>query len=473
MPLNIKDAPYNAVGNGTTDDTSAIQDAIDDAVTLGEIVFFPAGTYLITETLQQPYKVTLSGEGGGSIIKVGDAINGTTAGKKYAIEASENFWLPIKAQYFTVMENILIDATDNTHDITLYNTVYDFNCCVMESVSFIGNKTLISEVPEANQTAFHAYHTHDGTDPSDLHNNVFRNCSFRYLYGSECVWFEGNAAGDRQANNNYFENCRFGQYHTAARIEGIKNVFFGCVFNEPEEPAYIDNSYTPTGNENPRGSDFRLVFTGGRDNVCERCWFEVGENQVLVRAATSGDSETAHIPFYAYSPNNSLNDIEHVADVVESFGRNSSQNSSVSVIVSGVDLTSNDDYEEHAVFRVNNGSDGNKDAILDTVSYSSPDSTVTFKTANSVTANNVSIQPIFKPTKLANNQFRMGGDVTSRFAVGELAWVETDGEIKSSDITISIYNGVTTKVTIADSIIGTTLENVWPTAPTNRAVFVP
>lgn len=42
---------YGAVGKGTTDDTTAIQAAIDAAATVGSYVFIPPGTYKITDTL--------------------------------------------------------------------------------------------------------------------------------------------------------------------------------------------------------------------------------------------------------------------------------------------------------------------------------------------------------------------------------------------------------------------------------------
>ena len=50
---NIKDAPYSAAGDGVTDDTTALQDAIDDLTALGGgKIYFPPGTYLIGGALQ-------------------------------------------------------------------------------------------------------------------------------------------------------------------------------------------------------------------------------------------------------------------------------------------------------------------------------------------------------------------------------------------------------------------------------------
>ncbi len=66
---NVRNAPYNATGNGSSDDTSAIQSAIS-ACAAGQVVLVPAGTYRITAPLRVKGGITLRGEGmGRTIIK--------------------------------------------------------------------------------------------------------------------------------------------------------------------------------------------------------------------------------------------------------------------------------------------------------------------------------------------------------------------------------------------------------------------
>lgn len=57
--VNVKDPPYNAVGNGVSDDADAIQRAINE----NEIVFIPKGTYAISRTLVLNEKTKLVGIG--------------------------------------------------------------------------------------------------------------------------------------------------------------------------------------------------------------------------------------------------------------------------------------------------------------------------------------------------------------------------------------------------------------------------
>lgn len=85
--LSVKDAPFNAVGDGVTDDRVAIQTAIAAAVTQGRPLYFPAGVYRVSReptgfhslALQNVSNVQLFGEPGRSWIKQINNVAGTAA----------------------------------------------------------------------------------------------------------------------------------------------------------------------------------------------------------------------------------------------------------------------------------------------------------------------------------------------------------------------------------------------------------
>lgn len=73
--LNVK--TYGALGDGTTNDTAAIQAALT-ALSSGGSLFFPAGTYIISASLVPNNGTEMLGEGGGSTViatAIGSVIN--------------------------------------------------------------------------------------------------------------------------------------------------------------------------------------------------------------------------------------------------------------------------------------------------------------------------------------------------------------------------------------------------------------
>jgi glucan 1,3-beta-glucosidase len=64
-----------ATGNGVTDDTTALQNAINSATSAGKVVFFDAGTYLVTRTLSIPPGAKLVGESYSVIMSSGSYFN--------------------------------------------------------------------------------------------------------------------------------------------------------------------------------------------------------------------------------------------------------------------------------------------------------------------------------------------------------------------------------------------------------------
>jgi len=90
VAINVKNAPYNARGDGTTDDTAAIKQAITTCPA-GSAVYLPAGTYRLTSQLTIDRKsIVLRGAGptatflknettSGSVIKLTGATTSTQA----------------------------------------------------------------------------------------------------------------------------------------------------------------------------------------------------------------------------------------------------------------------------------------------------------------------------------------------------------------------------------------------------------
>ncbi|HEY1668492.1 MAG TPA: glycosyl hydrolase family 28-related protein [Trebonia sp.] len=78
--LNVKGAAFGAKGDGTTDDTAAINLALSTA-TPGQVVYLPAGTYVTSAPLVVPSGVILRGDSGGLGIPIGNySIGGLPVG---------------------------------------------------------------------------------------------------------------------------------------------------------------------------------------------------------------------------------------------------------------------------------------------------------------------------------------------------------------------------------------------------------
>ena len=74
--LSVKSA--GAKGDGTTDDTAAIQ-AVFDKATVSQVVYFDHGAYIITKTVKVPSNIKITGEIWPLIMASGTAFSSQTS----------------------------------------------------------------------------------------------------------------------------------------------------------------------------------------------------------------------------------------------------------------------------------------------------------------------------------------------------------------------------------------------------------
>ncbi len=116
--INVRGPPYYAKGDGTTDDTAAIQTAINAVPSAtGGTVYFPGGTYKITAKLvvNAMNYLTLSGASDGSSI-LSSAMTGTAVDPLLFITGAGQF-ITVRGMQFT--GNFLTGASGNGHAIVI------------------------------------------------------------------------------------------------------------------------------------------------------------------------------------------------------------------------------------------------------------------------------------------------------------------------------------------------------------------
>jgi parallel beta-helix repeat protein len=119
--VSVKD--FGAVGDGVTDDTAAIQGAIDAINTVGGgAVYFPTGEYKITSTITIYSNMKLYGNGKASLLKWGD----TTAGDIFSRNSSTIENVTITGLGFDGSINYPATSNVGVNTFTEYNSAISF-----------------------------------------------------------------------------------------------------------------------------------------------------------------------------------------------------------------------------------------------------------------------------------------------------------------------------------------------------------
>lgn len=229
--VNVRD--YGATGDGVTDDTSAIQAAIDLASTTGGTVFAPRGVYLINGTLNIPSSIKLMGSGmdnGTSItgttfrrtVSTGSpmlSVTGAIPGSNDAVSATpvkrvtlSDFTLRASSSdtllrmFYTNRNNVarvrFIGTSGHAvHGIEFWDTTFD--ACTFD---FTGSATKASIYLQNRSTSTAG---EMGYSNDNCNRLSFRGCTWE-SYTSKCIEMEGATNGSTHLMNNItIDDCKF------------------------------------------------------------------------------------------------------------------------------------------------------------------------------------------------------------------------------------------------------------------------
>lgn len=230
MFVNVKDPTYGAVGNGVTDDTTAISNAITAAA--GGIVFFPPGTYNVTGLTISQANFYLLGSGSGVSI-----ISCTQAGDQiFAITDTT-------LAGFKRVECLSFDSTATVNQI--FELVNGGLTTTGQNISFNKCQFDMRDAPVGIYNPV-------GASKATIH---ITDCVFVLDDSSNsAVW---NAADVNKANIS-ISNCYFyltANNYTSIVLRGCDMVVTGCEFNA----LAVSSSYTMV---NPESQVTTGTYTG-------------------------------------------------------------------------------------------------------------------------------------------------------------------------------------------------------------------
>lgn len=279
--ISVKD--FGAVGDGITDDTSAIQNALNAVKNFSAMLFIPSGTYLISDTLTIYSETVVVGSGRCSVIKMAPNVNKDILKSVNA----DNLW--------GVTDKSVLDSAEQLYDLTLRDFVIDGGVTdwsdkpTGNGISIWGSRLDFSGIGIFNiagcglRTEFS-----DNGMPyqkqwieSSFHNIRIERC------GMECWKFRGPA--DAKANMiSLLDGSRYGH----SLYSGLDVANHGATFAN----VHVSHDYN-----DPRGyvRHFAAVRVSAPSSFVSGCQFEGAKHANLLISDTSNVNFGADTNIYA------------------------------------------------------------------------------------------------------------------------------------------------------------------------------
>ena len=281
-PLNVAD--YGAVGNGTTDDTTAIQAAIDALANEGALYFEPGKTYRTTATLIFP--PTLRGIqviGNNAIIFAdhnGDGIDITAQNENYSRHAFFNLTIKGPNVAFPANPSQLAGTStgaalkigyDDTSNTPAGYLLRFYNCNFQQ---FLNGVYMQAVLLSQFESCFFGFNADSGVyvDGGQTNANNFIGCGFR-------------------------QNRQFGVYSSGrtggALTDATTNTFYGCVM-ETNIPYDLSAGGYPATFDGTKG--FGVKIWNSYDWLFDGCYFE-NHNYSVMLSGSSDDNQFRNCRF--------------------------------------------------------------------------------------------------------------------------------------------------------------------------------
>jgi Pectate lyase superfamily protein len=207
---NVRD--YGAVGNGVDDDTDAINRALydlycrEESTQVRRTLYFPAGTYLVSDVIKIPSYATIQGEGKScTVIKSTDdgvSCVARIADSKQQVGAaigSNGAMLP----KYIVVNDITFDS--NQLDISVF-IINSTKYCSFNSVGFVGSSLTAPTSNGTGATAIAIY----STAVNQSQNILFNDCEISGINFGVIL--------DDDMQNIVFDGCGFTQLYKGIKV---------------------------------------------------------------------------------------------------------------------------------------------------------------------------------------------------------------------------------------------------------------
>lgn len=230
--FNVKAPPYNAVGNGVTDDTAAVQAAINACNSAGGgIVYFPEGTYLVTPSGSPAVALSMSGMQGVRLVGANaltSVLLKNGAGTLLSMSGPSTDTSGATHCKYCSIENLFLNGNTNTglaiqlyyadnlyfRDIRIkdnYDTCIDtaefwdsrFYNMVIETSGGLTNGSSTPNVLLRNSAAASGF----GTSTDNVNQIHFVGCRWED-FRNGALWIQQGASGTNNPNGIFLTNCK-------------------------------------------------------------------------------------------------------------------------------------------------------------------------------------------------------------------------------------------------------------------------